>query len=114
MSIELFLDVVFFEKVELRHLPWTLELYMKILANIHNIMSTMQSKYIDIFATCKRLHLFLMRNTFCKHDFLSYIKKLEFSLLSRRPELIFDIFVLYHIYAFYYLKELFARLEIYM
>src|ERR1700723_2379519 len=93
------------EKVEFRSMPWIIELYMKILLNFHELLSTTQYQKMNVFFTCQRLKLLLIQNTFRKHDFAVYAKRTWQSRYLQSAYPIFNIAIFYHVYAFYYLLQ---------
>src|ERR1700723_3407078 len=110
MSTKISLDILYkmfvflttSEKVEFRSIPWIIELYIKILLNFHELLSTTQYQKRNVSFTCQRLKLLLIQNTFQKHDFAVYAKRTWQSHYLQSTYPIFNIAIFYHVYAFHY------------
>src|ERR1700723_203429 len=113
MSTKISLDILYkmfvflttSEKVEFRSMPWIIELYMKILLNFHELLSTTQYQKRNVSFTCQRIKLLSIQNTFQKHDFAVYAKRTWQSCYLQSAYPIFNIAIFYHVYAFYYLLQ---------
>src|SRR6202142_353016 len=86
-------------------MPWIIELYMKILLNFHELLSTTQYQKRNVSFTCQRIKLLSIQNTFQKHDFAVYAKRTWQSCYLQSAYPIFNIAIFYHVYAFYYLLQ---------